>query len=65
MSDTILVKTAKAIYRADEAPKVTNYDSLPKDDQRRYEVMAAAALSVALRLDVSEEAEALLGLPTS
>lgn len=65
MSDPILIRVAKAIYRADEAPKLVDYGSLSPDDKRRYEVMAAAALSVALRLDMSEEAEALLNLPVS
>ena len=49
MSDSLLMKTSKAIYRADLAPKTDDWSHLPKTEQRRYEVMAAAALSVALR----------------
>jgi hypothetical protein len=52
MVDTLLLKTSKAIYRADLAPKQTDWSHLPKADQRRYEVMAAAALSVALSEEV-------------
>lgn len=46
--DTLLARVAKAIYRADQAPKITDWSHLPKPEQRRYESMAAAALSVAL-----------------
>jgi hypothetical protein len=48
MSDTLLQRTAKALYRADEAPKSTDWSHLPRPTQRRYEVMAAASLSVLL-----------------
>jgi hypothetical protein len=47
--ETLLEKTAKAIYRADLAPKRVDWSHLSKAEQRRYEVMAAAALAVALR----------------
>ncbi len=47
--DSLLLKTAKACYRADLAPKTDDWSHLPKTEQRRYEVIAAAALSVALR----------------
>jgi hypothetical protein len=64
MSEPIVVKTAKAIYRADLAPrKVASWDSLSRVQQRRYESMAAAALSVALRITVDEEAAFVLSLP--
>lgn len=46
--DSLLLKTAKAIYRGDLAPKQSDWSHLPKDEQRRYEAMAAAALSIAL-----------------
>lgn len=46
--DSLLAKTAKSIYRADLAPKKTDWSHLSRDDQQRYEVMAAAALAVAL-----------------
>lgn len=52
MADSLLTRTAKAMYRADLAPKTDDWSHLPKQDQRRYEVMAAAALSIALREDV-------------
>lgn len=48
MTDSLLTRTAKAVYRADQAPKQTDWSHLTKNDQRRYEVMAAAALSIAL-----------------
>lgn len=54
MSDSLLLKCAKAIYRADEAPKRGDWSSLPKVEQRRYEVMAAAALSIAYREPIYE-----------
>lgn len=47
--DSLLLKTSKAMYRADLAPKTNDWSHLPKNEQRRYEVMAAAALSIALR----------------
>lgn len=52
MAEPILIRTAKSMYRADKAPaavKKTDYDSLPLETRRNYEVMAAAALSIALR----------------
>jgi hypothetical protein len=49
VSDSLLEKASKAIYRADLAPKRDDWSHLPKAEQRRYEVMAAAALSIALR----------------
>jgi hypothetical protein len=52
MSDSLLTKTSKAIYRADLAPKKTDWSHIGPSEQRRYEVMAAAALSVALTEDV-------------
>lgn len=55
MAKSILERTAEAIFRADEAPKQAVWSMLPKPEQRRYEVMAAAALSVALRLDLDDE----------
>lgn len=61
MADVILLRVAKAIRRADIAPKIGgDWDSAPKAEQRRYETMAAAALSVTLRLDAEEETETLL-----
>jgi hypothetical protein len=65
MAKSILEKTAEAIFRADEAPRKAVWSMLPKPEQRRYEVMAAAALSIALRLTVDEEDELVLSLPTS
>jgi hypothetical protein len=64
MSDSLLLTTAKACFRADEAPKTGDWSSLPKVEQRRYEKIAAAALGVAFREPVSideltEEAAAL------
>lgn len=64
MADSLLLRTAKACYRADEAPKVGDWSSLPKVEQRRYEKIAAAALAVAFREpitveELSEEAAAL------
>lgn len=47
--DSLLEKTSKAMYRADLAPKTVDWSHLSKEVQRRYEVMAAAALAVALR----------------
>jgi hypothetical protein len=47
--DTLLERTSKAMYRADLAPKYVDWSNLSKEQQRRYEVMAAAALAVALR----------------
>jgi hypothetical protein len=66
MADSLLLRTAKAMFRADEAPKQGDWSSLPKPEQRRYEVMAAAALSIALRepvytIDYAEE----LSLPSA
>lgn len=55
MADSLLLKTAKSIFRADEAPKQGDWSSLPKAEQRRYEKMAAAALAVAFREPVSLE----------
>jgi len=49
MIDSLLLKTAKSMYRADLAPKTVDWSHLPQVEQRRYEVMAAAALSIALR----------------
>lgn len=49
MPDTLLLKTAKSIYRADLAPKRDDWSHLSVQEQSRYEVMAAAALSIALR----------------
>ena len=54
MTDSLLLKCAKSIYRADEAPKTGDWSSLPKTEQRRYEVMAAAALAVAYREPIYE-----------
>lgn len=48
MTESLLERTAKAVYRADLAPKSTDWSHLEKGEQRRYEVMAAAALSIAL-----------------
>lgn len=48
MQESLLLRTAKACYRADTAPKKTDWSHLTKDEQRRYEVIAAAALSLAL-----------------
>jgi len=48
MADTLLERTAKAVYRADLAPKTTDWSHLSKQEQLRYETMAAAALSIAL-----------------
>jgi hypothetical protein len=55
MAKTILERTAEAIFRADEAPKKVIWSEVSRPEQRRYEVMAAAALSVALRLTLDEE----------
>lgn len=55
MADSLLLRTAKACYRADEAPKTGDWSSLPKVEQRRYEKIAAAALAVAFREPVSAE----------
>jgi hypothetical protein len=49
VTDSLLTKTSKAMYRADLAPKTEDWSHLPPQEKRRYEVMAAAALSVALR----------------
>ena len=46
--DSLLEKTSKAMYRADLAPKKDDWSHLPKMEKKRYEVMAAAALSIAL-----------------
>ena len=46
--DSLLEKTSKAIYRADSAPKRDDWSHLPKQEQLRYQVMAAAALSIVL-----------------
>jgi hypothetical protein len=65
MAKSILERTAEAIFRADEAPKKAVWSMIPRPEQRRYEVMAAAALSIALRLNLEEEAEAANSLPIS
>lgn len=65
MSDSLLTKTAKACYRADKAPNFkSDWGSLSKPEQRNYEVMAAAALSVILREPI-EELEENFFLPES
>lgn len=57
----LLRRTATAIYRADSAIKRScDFETLPRADQLRYQQMAAAALSVALREPVNE-LEALSG----
>lgn len=55
MADSLLLRTAKSIYRADEAPKNGDWSHLPKTEQRRYEKMAAAALAVAFREPITAE----------
>lgn len=50
--DSLLEKTSKAIYRADTAPKHDDWSHLDKDEQLRYQSMAAAALSIALSAPV-------------
>ena len=60
MADSLLLRTAKAIYRVDDVAKKVDWGSLSKADQRRYEALSAAALGVALREPVS-----VLELPVS
>lgn len=55
MADSLLLRAAKACFRADEAPKTGDWSSLPKVEQRRYEKIAAAALAVAFRDPISAE----------
>jgi hypothetical protein len=55
MADSLLLRTAKACYRADEAPKTGDWSSLPKVEQRRYEKIAAAALAVAFREPITAD----------
>jgi hypothetical protein len=54
MADQLLIKTAKAVYRSDTAPSKGDWGSLPEAEKRRYETMAAAALSIALREPLSD-----------
>lgn len=62
MSDTLLIRTARAIYLADAAlhgrKQASEYTYLTKGERHRYEELAAAALTVAYLEPVDIEAEA-------
>jgi hypothetical protein len=65
MADSLLLRCARACYRADEAPKKTDWSHLTRQEQRRYEVIAAAALSIALSEPVyTDEFDLELSLPS-
>lgn len=54
MAEPVLLRTAKAMYRADTLTSKSDWGSLDKAEQRRYENLAAAALSVILREPISD-----------
>lgn len=64
MSDTLLIRTARAIYLADSSlhgrREVAEFAYLNKGERTRYEQLAIAALTVAFREPVDEPIEVVV-----